>query len=76
MSVALTTPEPRARAFALIRELGFYTVSFQSLESGYRYWFDGDHAMVAFVDTGGAWVAAGGPIARRDHVGEVALRFA
>ena len=76
MTLALATLDPRARAFALIRELGFDTVSFQSLESGYRYWFDGDDAMVAFVDTGGAWVAAGGPITTRARVGEVALRFA
>ena len=72
----LATIDPRTRAFALIRELGFDTVSFQGLETGYRYWFDGDDAMVAFVDTGGAWVAAGGPISPRERVGDVAARFA
>jgi phosphatidylglycerol lysyltransferase len=50
-------------------------VSFQGLESGYRYFFDGDDGLVAFVDTGGAWVAAGGPIAPPARTIEVARRF-
>jgi phosphatidylglycerol lysyltransferase len=67
--------EPRARAFELVRRYGRDTVSFQGLESGYRYFFDGDDAVVAFVDTGGAWVAAGGPIAPPARELDVALRF-
>jgi lysylphosphatidylglycerol synthetase-like protein (DUF2156 family) len=67
---------PRARALELLRRHGRDTVSFQVLEAGYRYFFDGDDALVAFVDTGGAWVAAGGPVAPAARVAEVAERFA
>jgi phosphatidylglycerol lysyltransferase len=73
---ALAFPHPRARAFELVRRFGRDTVSFQGLESGYRYFFDGDDAVVAFVDTGGAWVAAGSPIAPPARISEVAYRFA
>src|SRR6185312_6156064 len=62
--------------FALVQTYGRDTVSFQGLESGYQYFFDGDDAVVAYVDTGGAWVAAGGPIAPAERVLEVAKRFA
>ncbi|HTR53116.1 MAG TPA: DUF2156 domain-containing protein [Kofleriaceae bacterium] len=65
----------RARAFELVRRYGHDTVSFQGLESGYRYFFDGDDAVVAFVDTGGAWVAAGSPVAPAGRVAECAARF-
>ena len=67
--------DPRARAYELVRRFGRDTVSFQGLESGYRYFFDGDDGLVAFVDTGGAWVAAGGPIAPAARMLEVAHRF-
>lgn len=67
--------DPRARAFDLVRRFGRDTVSFQGLEPGFRYWFD-DDAMVAFVDTGGAWVAAGGPIAPPHRLADAAARFA
>jgi phosphatidylglycerol lysyltransferase len=76
LSLALGPVEPRARAFELVRRHGRDTVSFQGLETGYRYFFDGDDALVAFVDTGGAWVAAGGPIAPAARIVEVAHRFA
>jgi lysylphosphatidylglycerol synthetase-like protein (DUF2156 family) len=76
LTTALAVIEPRARAFELLRRFGRDTVSFQGLETGYRYFFDGDDAMVAFVDTGGAWVAAGSPVAPSDRVAEVAERFA
>jgi phosphatidylglycerol lysyltransferase len=62
--------------FDLVQRHGRDTVSFQGLESGYDYFFDGDDAVVAYVDTGGAWVAAGGPIAPADRLTEVARRFA
>ena len=75
MSLALGPVEPRARAFELVRRHGRDTVSFQGLETGYRYFFDGDDALVAFVDTGGAWVAAGGPVAPASRAYEVAQRF-
>jgi lysylphosphatidylglycerol synthetase-like protein (DUF2156 family) len=73
---ALAITEPRARALELLRRYGRDTVSFQGLEHGYRYFFDDDDAVVAFVDTGGAWVAAGGPITSPARVGEVAASFA
>jgi phosphatidylglycerol lysyltransferase len=75
LSVALVPPDPRARAFQIVRQHGRDTVAFQSLESGFRYWFDGDDAVVAYVDTGGAWVAGGGPIAPVDRIAEVAHGF-
>ena len=75
-SLALISLDPRARAFELVREHGRDTVSFQGLETGFRYWFDGDGACVAYVDTGGAWVAAGGPIAPPARAADVAQRFA
>ena len=75
-SVAALVPvDPRGRAFELVRRFGRDSVSFQGLETGYRYFFDDDDAAIAFVDTGGAWVAAGGPIAAPERYGEVALRF-
>src|SRR3569623_852331 len=61
--------------FALVQRYGRDTVSFQGLESGYHYFFDGDDAVVAYVDTGGAWVAAGGPISPSARMREVARRF-
>ena len=61
--------------FELVQRHGHDTVSFQGLESGYDYFFDGDDAVVAYVDTGGAWVAAGGPIAPAERVADVARRF-
>lgn len=64
------------RMFELVQRHGRDTVSFQGLESGYDYYFDGDDAVVAYVDTGGAWVAAGGPIAPESRITEVARRFA
>src|SRR3569623_427076 len=61
--------------FALVQRYGRDTESFQGLESGYQYFFDGDDAVVAYVDTGGAWVAAGGPISPPARMLEVARRF-
>lgn len=68
------TPELE-RMFSLVQRYGRTTVSFQGLEAGYRYFFDGDDGVVAYVDTGGAWVAAGGPIAPDARLLEVARRF-
>ena len=74
-SVALVPPDARARAFELVRRHGRDTVAFQALESGFRYWFDRDDAVVAYHDTGGAWVAGGGPIAPPERLAEVAHAF-
>lgn len=65
----------RARVLALVRRHGWNATSFQVLEGGYQYWFDGDDACVAYVDTGAAWVAAGAPLAAEHRLGEVAAEF-
>jgi phosphatidylglycerol lysyltransferase len=68
------SPE-RRRAHALIVQHGWNSTSFQVLEDGYQYWFWGDEACVAYVDTGRAWVVAGAPIAPEAQLGEVVTRF-
>ncbi len=69
-------PEPRERVLALLRLYGWNATSFQVLQPLFRYWFDpaGD-ACVAYVDTGGAWVAAGAPIASQERLAEVTEGF-
>lgn len=66
--------DARLRALAIVRERGWNPTSFQILGQGYRYYFDGD-AVVAYVDTGSAWVGAGAPIAPRERLAEVADAF-
>jgi phosphatidylglycerol lysyltransferase len=66
----------RDRARDLLRRHGWNATSFQILEPGFSYWFDGDDACVAYLDTGSAWVAAGAPIAPPQRAKETALRFA
>ncbi|WNG30796.1 DUF2156 domain-containing protein [Cystobacter fuscus] len=66
----------KSRVLELLRRHGWNTTSFQVLEPGYAYWFDGDDACVAYVDTGSAWVVAGAPIAATQRLAEVAERFA
>ena len=65
----------RGRVLALLRLHGWNATSFQALEPGFRYFFDGEDACVAYVDTGSAWVAAGAPIAPEGRLAEVAGRF-
>ncbi len=65
----------RGRVLALLHQHGRTTIAFSSLGPGYRYAFYGDDALLAFVDTGRAWVAAGGPIAPRERLGEVSDAF-
>jgi phosphatidylglycerol lysyltransferase len=72
---APTSDNDRARALALLRRHGWNATSFQILEPGFSYWFEGDDACVAFLDTGGAWVAAGAPIAEPDRAPSAALAF-
>lgn len=59
----------------LLRVHGWNATSFQVLEPHFQYWFDSDDACVAYVDTGGAWVAAGAPIAARERLEAVARGF-
>lgn len=66
----------RTRVLALLVRHGWNSTSFQILEPGFRYWFDGDDACVGYVDTGSAWVAAGPPVAPAERLGEVITRFA
>ncbi|MBY0275023.1 DUF2156 domain-containing protein [Candidatus Binatia bacterium] len=68
-------PAARRRALDILRGHGWVSVSFQLLESDFRYWFDGDDAFVAYVDTGSAWVVGGAPVAPEARLREVALRF-
>jgi len=65
----------RRCALEILRGHGWATVSFQLLEADFRYWFADDDAFVAYVDTGGAWVAGGAPVAEPGRLAEVAERF-
>jgi phosphatidylglycerol lysyltransferase len=67
--------DDRARALALLRRHGWNTTSFQLLEEGFAYWFDGDDAFVAYFDTGSAWVAGGAPVADPARLADVARAF-
>jgi phosphatidylglycerol lysyltransferase len=66
---------PRQRALNLLRKFGWNATSFQVLEPGFSYWFYGEDACIAYVDTGRAWVVAGAPIASQDALSLVADRF-
>jgi hypothetical protein len=57
-----------------VKRFGWNATSFQALEHGLSHWL-GDDACVAYVDTGGAWVAAGAPLADEARLGEVARAF-
>jgi phosphatidylglycerol lysyltransferase len=65
----------RARVLRLLQAHGWNAISFQVLEPGFRYWFDGEDACVGYVDTGSAWVVAGAPIAPRERLRDVAQSF-
>ena len=65
----------RAAVQALVRRHGWNATSFQVLEPGYRYFFAGPDACVAYVDTGQAWVAAGAPLAETARMAAVAAAF-
>src|SRR5690606_40485088 len=74
----LGSREERERLRALIARHGDEAVAFQGTESGMRAWFDapppgGTGGGVAYVDTGRAWVAAGGPLG--EDAAQVAENF-
>ncbi|HEX4462754.1 MAG TPA: DUF2156 domain-containing protein [Polyangia bacterium] len=71
----MTTDDVRARVLALVRRHGWNATSFQSLEADFEYWFDGDDACVAYVETRGARVVAGAPLCAPERVGDVVRRF-
>ncbi len=54
---------------------GWNATAFQTLESGYRYFFYGAEGCVAYVDTGSAWVAAGAPIVQAEQLEEAVSAF-
>jgi hypothetical protein len=71
----MESADERPRVLALLERHGWNATSFQILEPGFRYWFDGDDACVGYVDTGRAWVAAGPPIAPPERLADVTARF-
>jgi phosphatidylglycerol lysyltransferase len=73
-STDLSPAADRARVLALLRRHGWNATSFQILETGFRYWFDGDDACIGYVDTGRAWVAAA-PVAAADRFEAVMAGF-
>jgi phosphatidylglycerol lysyltransferase len=66
--------DERDRVLAILKRFGWNATSFQILEPGFSYWFDGDDACIGYVDTGGAWVAAP-PVAAPERFAEVTARF-
>lgn len=70
-----TRPAAPERILDLIQRHGWNATAFQTLESGYSYFFHGSDACVAFVDTGAAWVAAGAPIAPAAEMAAVVDAF-
>lgn len=80
-----SSPRPsggsRARVERLVRRFGANTTSHQCMGSAYRAWFfpslriEGDEAMVGYVDTGDAWVAAGDPMGPGYLLGEATQAF-
>ncbi len=62
------------------RDFGVEALSFQTLAAGMRYFVDPAapqeaRAVVAYVDTGSAWIAAGAPMGLPAHVHAAAERF-
>ncbi len=68
------TDDARKRVLDLLRVYGWNSTSFQVLEPGFLYWFH-DGGCVAYVDTGGAWVAAGAPITAKADLAAAAEHF-
>ncbi len=72
----MTAAMNRAQVLRLLRRYGWNATSFQVLEPSFRYWSDAeDEACVAYVETAGAWVAAGAPLAGDGRIAEVARGF-
>lgn len=71
----MATDTERARVLKLLRSHGWNATSFQILEPGFRYWFDGEDACVGYVEVGKGWVVAGAPIAAYERLAEVTRSF-
>ncbi|MDB4941163.1 MAG: hypothetical protein JWP97_697 [Labilithrix sp.] len=65
----------RDAALDILRRHGADATSFQLLAPGYHYFF-AEGGFVAYVDTGRAWVAGGGPVAAEDARALLASAFA
>jgi len=66
---------PPARLSALVRRHGWNATSSQLREPGFLFFWPDDDACVGYFDTGGAWVAAGAPLAAPERLAEVAAAF-
>ena len=63
------------RVLALVKRFGREATSFQALEPGLKYWFDGDEACVPYSEVRGAWVSAGEPLCDAARLREVSANF-
>jgi phosphatidylglycerol lysyltransferase len=70
----VSSDQTAARVLALLKRYGREATSFQVLEPGLCYWFDGD-ACLAYSEVRGAWVTAGEPLCELGKVREVTWRF-
>lgn len=70
----MPTPD-LARASPLVHAHGREATSFQTLCEEFSWHFDGAHAAVAYLDVGGAWVAAGSPFAAPTRQAAAARHF-
>jgi phosphatidylglycerol lysyltransferase len=70
----VTSPAERKRALELVRRHGWNATSFQTLEDGYRYFFEAD-GFIAYFDSGRAWVVAGAPIAPFHQIPAILRQF-
>jgi phosphatidylglycerol lysyltransferase len=70
----VTSPAERKRALELVRRYGWNATSFQTLEDGYRYFFEAD-GFIAYFDSGRAWVVAGAPIAPFQQIAAILRAF-
>ncbi len=73
-------PRTASSVLELVRRFGADAVSFLAFESTMSHWFDGvaggdADAVVAFNDTGKAWIAAGAPLTEAERIPQVARTF-
>jgi hypothetical protein len=65
----------RERVLGLLKRFGREATSFQLLEPGLLYWFDGDDACIAYCEVPGAWVTAGEPLCEMSARSALVERF-
>lgn len=63
------------RALELVQRFGRVGTAFQVMSPGLVHWFDAAPGLVAYADTGSAWVAAGEPVCAPANAVGVAERF-